>query len=135
MVWKLNRWSGNFPDGQETFQMVWKVSSWSGKFPDSLEIFLTVWKVSGQCRKFPDCLETFQTVWKVYEQSGNLSGKYFIVCRIVATFISFVRIVLALWHVCRESDLRTFGADMSRKRFTHSVRKVFAREILPTGKF
>ena len=37
--------------------------------------------------------------------------------------------------VCRESDLRTFAAYMSRKQFTHSVRKVFAREILPTGKF
>ena len=30
---------------------------------------------------------------------------------------------------------RTFGLYMSQKQFTHSVRKVFAREILPTGKF
>ena len=28
-----------------------------------------------------------------------------------------------------------FGLYMSQKQFTHSVRKVFAREILPTGKF
>ena len=52
-----------------------------------------------------------------------------------------------LAHICRESNLRTFGAYMSQKQFTHfgaymsrkrftqSVRKVFAREILPTGKF
>ena len=30
---------------------------------------------------------------------------------------------------------RTFGTFLSRKQFTHSVWKVFAREILPTGKF
>ena len=34
------------------------------------------------------------------------------------------------WHF-----FRTFGLYMSQKQFTHSVRKVFAREILPTGKF
>ena len=40
-----------------------------------------------------------------------------------------------LTNICRESDLRTFAAYMSRKWFMHSVRKVFAREILPNGKF
>ena len=38
-------------------------------------------------------------------------------------------------HLCHKSYLRTFGAYLSRKRFTRFVRKVFAREILPTGKF
>ena len=38
------------------------------------------------------------------------------------------------WRIYVE-NLRTFGAFLSRKRFTRSVRKVFAREILPTGKF
>ena len=38
-----------------------------------------------------------------------------------------------LAHICRESVLRTFGTCMSRKRITHSVRKVFARKSLPTG--
>ena len=33
---------------------------------------------------------------------------------------------------CRENDLRAF---LSRKRFTHFVRKVFARWKLPSGKF
>ena len=33
---------------------------------------------------------------------------------------------------CRENDLRVF---LSRKRFTHFIRKVFARWKLPSGKF
>ena len=33
---------------------------------------------------------------------------------------------------CRENNLRTF---LLRKRFTHLVRKVFARGKLPSGKF
>ena len=37
---------------------------------------------------------------------------------------------LHFWHF-----FCTFGLYMSQKQFTHSVRKVFAREILPTGKF
>ena len=38
-------------------------------------------------------------------------------------------------HLYRKSNFRTFGAFLSWKQFTHSVRKVFAREILATGKF
>ena len=38
-------------------------------------------------------------------------------------------------HLCHKSYLSTFGAFLSRKRFTRFVQKVFAHEILPTGKF
>ena len=73
-----------------------------------MEIFHTVQKVFRGYGKFPDGLDSVQTVCKVSIEYGY--------------FLDSV-------------DLRTFGAYMSRKRFTHSVRKVFAREILPTGKF
>ena len=98
---------------------MWKVSRLSEKFSDSLETFQTVLKVSRQAGKCPDSVESFQTVWKVSRWSRKL----------------YVAIYALLAHICRKSDLRTFGAYMSRKRFTHSVWKVFAREILPTGKF
>ena len=121
-VWKVSRPSGEFPDRLESFRTVWKVSGQFGKFcTDCLESFRTVWKVSGKSGKFQDGLESFQTDWKVCRRSGKLY---------VATALSSL-----LAHICRRSDLRTFGAYMSRKRFTHSIQKVFAREILPTGKF
>ena len=64
-------------------------------------------------RKYPYSMETLQTVWKVSAKA----------------------IYALLAHICHESNLRTFGAYMSGIRITHSIRKVFAREILPTGKF
>ena len=132
-VRKLSRLFGNFPDCPETFPNIWKLSRLFGNFPDCLETFQTfqtVWNFSRLSGNFPDRLETFRTVWK-------LSRQIFYYLQFVATSISFVRRVLALCHVCRdsdfrtlahicrESDLRTFGAHMSRKRFTRSVRKVF----------
>ena len=107
-MWKVSRQSGKFPDNLETFQTIWKLSKQSGKFPDVPESFQTGWKVSRQCGEFPDTLESFG-------QSGKFPD-------------------------CPESW-------MSRKQFTHFWRiyfakakthlfwKVFAREILPTGKF
>ena len=41
MIWKLSRWSGNFPDDLETFQVVWKLSRSSENFPNYLETFQT----------------------------------------------------------------------------------------------
>ena len=41
--------------------------------------------------------------------------------------------IYALLLKCRKNNLRTFGANVAKK-FTHFVRKVFARKILPTGK-
>ena len=41
------------PKGPQTFQMVWKLSRWSGNFPDGLETF--------QCVvNFQDVLKIFQ---------------------------------------------------------------------------
>ena len=37
-------------------------------------------------------------------------------------------------HLCRKSYLRSLGAFLSQKRFTRSVQKVFAHDILPTVK-
>ena len=101
---------------------------------DSLESFWSVWKLSRPSGMFPNSLETFPT-------------NILLFAVLLHIYYNFVRKVLALWHVChdsdfgtlahicRESDLRTFAAYKSRKRFTHSVRKVLTREILPTGKF
>ena len=38
------------------------------------------------------------------------------------------------WHIYK-SYLRNFGAFLSRQQYTRSVQKVFARDILATGKF
>ena len=123
--------SGKFPDCSETFQTVWKVSRQSGNFLHCPETFHTVKKISILYGNFADRLKTYQTVWKLSEQSGNFLDKYFIVCSIVATSISctFEKRVLAFWHVCRESDLRTFGKYMSRKRFTLFWRIYVAKTI------
>ena len=128
-VWKFFRQSGKFPESLETFQTVQKVSSQAGKFLYSMESSRTVWKVMDSQESFqmvlfpPDCLH----------YCCNIHILHF--CK--KSFDVFVAkaIYALLARVCRESDLRTFAAYMSRKQFTHSVRKVFAREILPTGKF
>ena len=101
--------------------MVWKVSSWSGKFPvsleffDSVESFWTVWKVSGQSEKFLKSLESFRIVYKVSGQAEKFPDN-------LRTLVHFGKTIYALL------------AYMSRKLFSHSVRKVFARKSLPTGK-
>ena len=123
-VWKVSGQSGNLPDGPESFQTDWKVSSWSGKFPDSLEIFATVWKVSGQYRKFPDCLESFQTVWKL---SRQIFYCWQYCCNI--HILHFCKKSFGTWRVCRDSDLRTFGTNMSQKQFTHFWRTYVAKTI------
>ena len=94
----------------------------------------------GLSGNFPDPLETFRTVWKLSRQifyclqyCCNIHILHF--CKKSFDMYVAKAIYAVLAHICRESNLRTFGAYMSRKRFTHSVRKVFAREILPTGKF
>ena len=123
IVQKLSRRSGKFPDGLESFQTGWKVSG-----PDSVESFRTVWNVL-------DSLERFQTVWKLSRRSGKL-WTVWNTSRQWGKFLDSPESYQTVRKVvCRKSDLRTFGAYMSQKRFTHSVRKVFAREILPTGKF
>ena len=103
------------------YQTVWKVSLQYEKFPESLEGFQTVWKVSEESRKFPDSPESFQIVPKVptffsHDKHGTLAKAIYA-------------------HLCRKSYLRSFGAFLSQKRFTRSVQKVFAHDILPTGKF
>ena len=137
-MWKVSRLFGKFQDSLETYQMVRKVSRRTEKFPDRLESLQLVRKVSRESGNFLDSMETFRTVQKVSELSGNFLDKYFIVGSIAATSISctFVRRVLALGvyvataiyallaQICRKSNLRTFGAHMLQKRFTHSVRKV-----------
>ena len=127
-VWKVSGQSGKFLDSLESFWTVWKVSGQSGNFLDSLESFRTVWKASGQSGKFPDSLESFRTVWKVSGQSGKFPNsleffdRFQIVCNNFRTFVYVVKRIYALL------------AHMSRKKFTHIVRKVFARQSLPTGK-
>ena len=142
-MWKVSTLSGKFQKSLESFRKVWKVSGQSRKFSDSLESFHTVWKVSRQAGKFPvrtvwkvsGQFGMFLTVWKGSRRSGNFPeglesyGRFGIFPDSVEYFQTVCKVV------CRKSDLHTFGAYMSRKRFTHSVRKVFAREILPTGKF
>ena len=75
---------------------------------NSLESFRTGEKVSGQCGMFLDTLVFF----------GQFSDS-------LDQFTHF--------DICRENNLRTFGTNVANK-FTHFVRKVFARKILPTGK-
>ena len=76
---------------------------------------LTVWKVSGQSEKFLKSLESFRIVYKV-------SGQY----------EKFPDNLRTLVHVGK--TIYALLAYMSRKQFTHFVRKVFARKSLPTGK-
>ena len=136
-VWKVSRQSGKFTDNLESFPTVWKVSEQSGKFPKSLGNFQRVWKVSGQSGNFSDSLESFRTVWKDSGVSRKVSDSVersrHICHGIHGMYVKAIYALLA--HLCRKSYLRTFGGFLSRKRFTRSVRKVFAREILPTGKF
>ena len=98
------------------FQTVCKVSVRSGGFPDNRDIF-----GSG---RFLDSQEGFQTVWKVsHHGCHGLHGMYAkAIYALLGTFMS-------------QNYLHAFGAFLSRTWFTRSVRKVFARDILPTGKF
>ena len=98
------------------FQTVCKVSVRSGGFPDNRDIF-----GSG---RFLDSQEGFQTVWKVsHHGCHGLHGMYAkAIYALLGTFMS-------------QNYLHTFSAFLSRTWFTRSVRKVFARDILPTGKF
>ena len=96
------------------FQSALKVSRQSGKFLESLESFWRVQKVSGQSGKFPDSAKSSHLF---FHDKHGIPGK-------------------AIYaHLCRKSYLRSFGAFLSQKRFTRSVQKVFAHDILPTGKF
>ena len=61
----------------------------------------------------------FQTVWKLSRLSGKFSDSR--------------ESNLRAFGKCRKNNLRTFGTNVANK-FTHFVRKVFARKILPTGK-
>ena len=125
-----------------------------------MEKFLTVWKVSGQSGKFPDSLESFQTAQKVYRQSGKKKllfstvslhksmepYRYTINLFFVCAWVDEYKLSKSCRYIktCRENNLRTLVnvaktiyallAHMSRKQFTHFVRKVFARKSLPTGK-
>ena len=81
-------------------KQVWKVL-------DSLESFRTVWKVwklSRRSGKFPDSMESFQKVWKVSRRSGK--------------FPDCPESFQTVWKFS-ESNLRTFGVCMLRKRFPH----------------
>ena len=109
------------------YQTVWKVSLQYVKFPESLEGFQTVWKVSGESGKFLKSPESFRTVWKVSRQCQKFPPFFHDKHGILAKAIYA--------HLCRKSYLRSFGAFLSQKRFTRSVQKVFAHDILPTGKF
>ena len=105
------------------------------KIPNSLESFWTEWKVLGQCGLFLDSLESFWTVWEVFGKSGKFpdSLKSFLIVLYffgqvsdsfnhLRTFVYVVKTIYALL------------AHMSWTKFTHFVRKVFARQSLPTGK-
>ena len=88
-------------------------------------------QVSEQSGKFLDSLESFRTVWKVVWKVSGQSGKFPVAC-----MPCMRKQCEHSWHIyVTKSYLLTFGAFLSRKRFTRFVRKVFAREILPTGKF
>ena len=71
--------------------------------------FATVRKLSGQSGKFPD-------FWKLKHLNKYVAKA------IYALLVNFAKTIYALL------------AQMSPKKFTHFVRKVFARKILPTGK-
>ena len=120
----------NVSGSLESFRRVWKVSGQSGKFTDSLVSFRTVRKVSVQCKKCSDSLENIRTVLKVSRQCQKfpaMCGKH---------GMNMQKQFLHFWHIlCRKSYFRTFGEILTRKRFTRSVWKVFASDILPTGKF
>ena len=130
IVWKVSGQSKKFQDSLESFRTVWKISRQCGKFLDSLESFRTLWKLFRWSGKFPDDLESFQLVRKLSTPYRKFLDKYFIVCNIHIVHFC-IRIVLALWHVCRESDLRTFGTYMSQKQFTHFWRIYVAKAIYP----
>ena len=86
-------------------------------FQHKCDIHTRLPKLSRQSRNFPDSLENS---YHVCHRGNGM----------------FAKPIYALFaHLCRKSCLRTFGAFLSRKRFTHSVRKVFVREIPPIGKF
>ena len=129
--------TGKFLRVRKVFARIYKIDpKIKSKHCISLESFRTVWKVSKQSGKFPDILESFQIVYNFYNfpNSVNIFRTVWKVSRgMCAMYAKAIYAYMA--HLCHKSYLRTFGAFLSRKRFTRFVRKVFAREILPTGKF
>ena len=91
---------------------------------DYLKTFRTVRKLSRLSGNFPNCLETSQTVWKLSGQSGKLPD-----CPESLEDITFDA------YVSRKQFTHIWRIFLLRKLITHFVRKVFARKILPTGKF
>ena len=117
-VGKVSRLFRNFPAGLESFQTVRKPSTLSVNFPHCQETFQTIWKLSRPSANFPDRLESFWKVWK-------LSRQIFYCLQYCCN--------IHILHFCKKS-FDTLACVL-RKQFTHSVRKDFAHEILPTGKF
>ena len=113
-IWKISGGSGKFPESLESFWTVLRVSS-------SVKSFRTVWKISRHSWKFPDSLESFRTV------------KSFLTC--VPLYTCRVCAFGTCAHLCSKSHLRNFSVFLSRQQYTHSVQRVFARDILATGKF
>ena len=94
--------------------------------------FLCVWKVFCTCL---DSLENFWTVWKltwqkVFGQSGKFPDSLVIFGPVSDSLKWF-----AHFCICREEKNYALLAHMLQKKFTHFIRKVFARKKPLSGKF
>ena len=159
IVWKVSgqpekffEESGKFLDSLEGFRTVWKISeqygekNWqSGKFLYSLESFQTTCKVNRQSGKSINsltkiCSPKFHCI-NLWNHIDTLSISFFVYAWVDEYKFS------KGWQcikTCCKNNLRTLVhvaktiyallAHMSRKQFTHFVRKVFARKSLSTGK-
>ena len=129
----------------EKFLTVWKVSGQSGKFPDSLESFQTAWKVYKQSGKSMDSFKNFcspqfhcMNLWNHIDTLLSISllhvlEKMNINFQRAGGIIKHVANQCTCFGTCRKT-IYALLAHMSRKQFTHFVRKVFAGKSLPTGK-
>ena len=81
MVWKVSRWSGQFPDGLDSFQIAWTVSRLPGMFPGSVICLQVACKVS----RWPGNFLCFTKTFQVYK---NFPG-----C--IATLLPWF---FPLWH-------------------------------------
>ena len=102
MFWKASGWSGNLPDGLESFQMVWKVFRWSEQFSGGLDSFQMVCKLSM-------FIKTFQVYKKFPGSIATLLPWFFRLCKKISQGETRLLTQFLSTPIHKDKSLREFG--------------------------